>query len=68
MEIIGRSLTPEEKEQIRAPFCKNQGMDWDLRKIAEYVQHGFEASAADADIRMEIENGIRSLGKAARHD
>lgn len=68
METYGRLLTPEERQQIKAPFSKNKGLAWDVHDMAEYVQKGFDAVQADTESSAKIADGIRSLGGAKGHE
>lgn len=68
METFGRLLTPEERQQTKAHFFKNQGLKWDVHEMAQYVQNGFKAVCDDTESREQIEKGIQSLGRANGHE
>lgn len=68
METFGRLLTPEERQQTNAHFCKNSGIQWDLHTIAQYIRQGSDAIDQDDVTRAAIEEGISALRLAAGHD
>ncbi|WP_165177836.1 hypothetical protein [Desulfovibrio sp. ZJ369] len=68
METFGRLLTPEERQQTKAHFSKNEGLRWDVHDMAEYVKKGFDAVQADEESFSKITNGIQSLGGARAHE
>lgn len=61
MRVHGELLTPDDCQQVKAPFRKNEGRKWDLHEMSLYAEKGYQAIAADSQASEMLKKGMESL-------
>lgn len=67
MQVHGELLTPEDREQTKAHFCKNDGKKWDLHEMSLYVQSGYDAADSDPEAKETIQQGMLRVRQGHEH-
>jgi hypothetical protein len=62
MKVRGRLLSDQARSRVQRPFCKNEGEQWSLALIKEYVDKGVEMAEQDAETKSAINGGLRLIG------
>lgn len=68
MRVHGELLTAEDRKQINAHFCKNDGKMWDLHEMSLYVERGYKAIDEDAATAEMLKKGIERLRTRQKHE
>ncbi|MBF0292885.1 MAG: hypothetical protein HQK86_12095 [Nitrospinae bacterium] len=63
MKYVGRTLTEDEADRVRAPFSRNAGGKWDIEKATARINAGADRLEADGKAMDSIREGVKKLGQ-----